>query len=166
VVAVFLVSVADIIWWDSVLKYGVYAAIAVLFIVAIVLLFSRALSGTWKVGEVVLSCPSCENAFLYAADHADNKGHASMTCPICAHVADLPVSRDQSREMAIPTGQRYDHAYHCLACEEHIVVTTLGSDSGDLQFDACPHCGEHETVRKTSLPGEVERKRLEFWNSV
>ncbi len=165
VAVVFLVSVADIIWLDSVLKYGVYAAIVVLFIWAIVLLFSRKLSDAWNVGEVVLSCPNCENAFLYAAGHADNKGNARMTCPICEHVADLPVSKDQVREMNIPTGDRFDHAYHCTHCDENIVVSTLGSKAHDVQFDACPHCGEHNSVRKTHAPEEIQRKRMDGWTT-
>ena len=165
VVAVFLISIADIIWWDEILQWGVYVAILGLLIWAIVLLFAGVLRNAWSVGEVVLSCPNCEHVFLYAADHADNKGHARMTCPVCQFAGELPVSEDQATEIQMPDGPRHDRAYQCGHCEEHIVISTLGDNPQPVQFEVCPHCGEHGTVHAADLPDEVSRRRQDFWSA-
>ena len=162
---VFLISLADIIWWDEVLQWGVYAAIAILFVWAIVMLFARVISDKHNMDEVVLTCPNCDNAFLYGADHADNVGHARMTCPICQFVGDLPVSEDQATEIQMPSGNRHDHTYACSNCEEHIVITTLGNVGSDVQFDVCPHCGEKDTVHAKRDVEIGKRRRIDFWNA-
>lgn len=165
VVAVFLISLVDIIWLDEVLQWGVYIAIIGLFIWAVILLFAGVISNAWNVGEVALSCPNCDHVFLMATDHADNKGHARMTCPVCAFAGDLPVSEDQVTEMIIPEGKRTDQAYQCTSCEEHIVISTIGDNPRPVQFESCPHCGEHGTVVGADLPEDVERRRQDFWSA-
>lgn len=165
VVAVFLISIADIIWWNEVLEYVVYGAILVLLVWAIILLFAAVIKNAWSVGEVVLSCPECEHVFLYGAEHADNKGHARMTCPVCSFAGELPISQDQATEIEMPDGPRRDQAYECSNCSENIVISTIGDNPRPVQFEACPHCGEHGTVHAAALPDEIARKRQDFWSA-
>lgn len=165
VIAVFLISLIDIIWLDEVLQWPVYIAIIGLFIWAVILLFAGVRKDAWNVGEVVLSCPNCDHVFLYAADHADNKGHARMTCPVCAFVGDLPVSEDQSTEIHMPEGRRSDQAFSCTSCDERIVISTIGDNPRPVQFEACPHCGARGSIVTADLPEQVERRRQDFWSS-
>jgi len=159
VVAVFLLSMADIIWFDEVLFWPVVIAYVILFVWAIALLFSRRVGDAetlWNVGERILHCPQCESDFLYAADHVNDSG-TGMSCPVCGKTSDLPGPDAQTIGVELPATEPVRTAYHCDHCEEHFVVSTLGRPARSVAFESCPHCHTKGSVTRTQAPQHLER---------
>lgn len=169
-IVVFLVSVADILWLDGVLYWGVLGAYLVLFVWAVVLLFSRRIptdeeeddddafapledihaKGWREDGDIDhLRCPHCRHVFAFDMKdlHAERRSVA-FTCPECGAAARLPQAHAPVHEAVVPGGPAKGPEFHCHSCEERWSVGAIGHDpKAEVRFDACPHCGSVDIGR-------------------
>ncbi len=143
---VFATSLVDILWLDNLLYFGVLGAYGLLFLWAILLLISRRRPGQVRLGEVVLNCPNCDNAFLYGSTHLADPAGTMITCPVCAQASELPPAGSQPRTVVLPDTTPVHTAYRCDHCDEHITVATFGQPPRDVRFRACPQCHQTGTL--------------------
>jgi DNA-directed RNA polymerase subunit RPC12/RpoP len=155
-ILVFATSVVDIVYLDEVLFYGVLAAYGVLLLWGIGLLFSRRrkegeemmefeLADEMDLKEEYLRCPECRHVFEFDMEHRSGRKAVNMTCPECGYVGQLPPETRQRVAAAVPGGSAQGPTFVCDECGEHWRVGTLGHEpKKDVQFSACPHCGETE----------------------
>lgn len=158
-ITIFLVSVADIVFLDSMLKWGVIGVLAVILIWAIILLFSR----RWKEVEEgddfdevdyqengdYLRCRTCYHVFRFDMDHVtdDHREHVAFNCPECGAMGNLPAANMPKVNAPVPGGDIHATDFSCGACEAHWTVGAIGHDGkADVGFEACPHCGGKDQI--------------------
>lgn len=161
---VFLVSLADIIWFDEVLYWGVIAAYVILLVWGIILLFSRRINddeddededdffdeapksaGTdWRNDGRVdhLRCKECAHVFAFDMKSIDDeKAHVAFNCPECGAKGKMPRPQAAIVEAVVPGGAMHGPRFECHDCDEQWAVGSIGHDpKADVRFDACPHC--------------------------
>lgn len=157
-VLVFIVSVIDIVYLDEVLYYGVLGAYALLLIWALLLLASRKrksgdddemlefqLADEMSLKEEYLRCPECRHIFEFDMEHRDGRKGVNLSCPECGYIGRLPPADRERVAAAVPGGEADGPTFVCDACGEHWLVGTIGhKPKHDVQFSACPNCGETE----------------------
>jgi Zn finger protein HypA/HybF involved in hydrogenase expression len=148
-IAVFATSIVDIVFLDDLLKvYAVFPAYAVLFILAIVLLFSRRsqhedLQELRALEKTLLQCPDCQNVFQYGQIRFHDRRKTAFSCPVCGVYSQLPDPTAEPVKALRPTGPFRELQYRCNNCSEALAVGTFGDTPLHLvRFRACPHCGE------------------------
>ncbi len=157
-IVVFFVSIADILWLDSVLFWGVIAAYAILFIWAFVLLFSRSnrdeydedffdapTSGVdWRNDGRVdhLRCAQCRHVFAFDMKHIDDdRAHVAFNCPECGATGKMPKPSTPVVEAVVPGGAMHGPRFTCYDCDEQWAVGAIGHEpKADVRFASCPHC--------------------------
>ena len=166
-ILVFFLSLVDIIWFDEVMFWGIVAAYVVLFVWGLILLIAlptRQKRDVWNLGEAALHCPNCDHVFLYAVDHPDDPGGASLTCPLCGVASHLPAPHSEPDRLPLPQGEPLRTAYQCGSCQEHIIISTLGDASRPVRFEECPHCHALGTVGMTELDATPKTHKVRDWS--
>lgn len=156
-IAVFATSIVDIVALKDVLKWTVvFPAYLVLFVLAIVFLFSRAaqardLAELRALAKTLLQCPDCTNVFQYGQIRLADRKKTAFSCPICGVYSSLPDPNAEPVKALRPTGPFRELQYHCNNCNEALVVGTFGATPLHLvRFRACPNCGEKGFIELTS----------------
>ena len=162
VLLIFALTLVDIIYLDEVLKWGLVAAYAVIFMWAFFLLFSRTRRGEAPAADddgllefdvadsmdleaEYLRCPQCRHVFEFDMEHRSHRKHVRFTCPECAYIGLLPPEDKDPVEAVIPGGKADGPTFLCGNCHEHWKVATIGhGPKKEIRFSACPHCGETE----------------------
>lgn len=155
-IAVLIATALDIVFNDSDLMWPLLAAYVVLFIIGILLLFSqrkaledvnviRAVQRTW------LECDNCRSVFQFGSESLASRRRIGFTCPVCGDESALPLPGTAPVERAIPAGRLEESNYLCGNCKEDIVVGVYGGRPRDVDFRACPKCGETGQIRPNSL---------------
>ena len=156
-ILVFVATAWDIIYNDSDLKWPLLAGYVVLFILGILLLFSRsrhlqelnqikALERTW------LQCDTCSSVFQFGSESFQSRRRVGFTCPVCGDESALPLPGAETVERDIPQGQLEENNYLCGNCKEDIAVGTYGRKPREIDFRACPRCGEKGVIRPNLSP--------------
>lgn len=157
-VVVFLVAAVDILFLDSILEYGVYAALVLLFILAIILLFARSgpkekeeeLEPVPLDGKEQLHCPHCAHVFVMETPKNTKKWQrkVAFTCPECGNKGVLPPANATPVEAVVPGGDLQSRSFRCGVCHEGWSVGVIGHRLKKKPFfDACPSCGSPADVR-------------------
>lgn len=167
-------AVADILFLDSVLKWGVLGLFALLLVWGLFLLFSRRIRTSraayssvdthqWEdeagwTDRALLRCPDCQNIFEYSEDHLDDRRDSAFSCPVCGRYSHLPKSDAEPVRAPVPEGDAQEVAYVCMECHERIRIGTFGEDPHyESTFRTCPHCG----VRNAVVRGDEYERMVE-----
>jgi hypothetical protein len=163
--AVFATSILDIVLLDDMLKLTlVFPLYAVLFVLAIVLLFSRRnqaqdLQELRSLEKTLLQCPDCQNVFQYGQIRFHDRKKTAFSCPVCGVYSQLPDPTAEPVKALRPTGPFRELQYRCNNCNEALAVGTFGETPLHLvRFRACPNCGEKgfiELLNAAPEQGEV-----------
>lgn len=140
-------TVWDIVLNGSEFKWFLLPGYLVLFILGLLLLISRrrhleeineikALERTW------LECDNCRSVFQFGSESLLSRRRVGFTCPVCGDESALPLPGAQPVERALPAGSLHEINYLCGHCKEDIVVGVYGGRPRDVDFRACPRCGE------------------------
>ena len=146
-IATFVATVWDIVFNDSDYQWYLLPVYVVLFIFAILALISRrrhleevneikALERTW------LECDNCRSVFQFGQESFLSRRRVGFTCPVCGDESALPLPGADPVERPLPSGRLEEVNYLCGNCHEDIVVGTYGARPRDVDFRACPRCGE------------------------
>ena len=119
----------------------------VLFILGLLLLISRkrhleevneikALERAW------LECDNCRSVFQFGSESFLSRRRVGFTCPVCGDESALPLPGAAPVERPLPAGGLHEISYLCGNCKEDIVVGVYGGRPRDVDFRACPRCGE------------------------
>ena len=146
-VVILVATVWDIALNGSDLQWVLLPGYAVLFILGLLLLISRrrhleevneikALERTW------LECDNCRSVFQFGSESFLSRRRVGFTCPVCGDESALPLPGAQPVERALPAGSLHEINYLCGGCKEDIVVGVYGGRPRDVDFRACPRCGE------------------------
>jgi hypothetical protein len=146
-VAVFVATVWDIALNGSEFQWYLLPGYVVLFILGLLLLISRkrhleevneikALERAW------LECDNCRSVFQFGSESFLSRRRVGFTCPVCGDESALPAPGAQPIERALPAGSLHEISYLCGNCKEDIVVGVYGGRPRDVDFRACPRCGE------------------------
>lgn len=148
-IATFATSIVDIVALDDLLQYTVvFPLYAVLFVLAIVLLFSRRsqeadLAEMRELAKTLLQCPDCQNVFQYGQIRFHDRRKTAFSCPICGVYSQLPDPAAEPVKALRPSGAFRELQYRCNNCNEALAVGTFGDTPLHLvRFRACPSCGE------------------------
>lgn len=148
-VGVFAASVVDIVALGDLLKWTlVFPLYAVLFILAILLLFSRRsqaadLEEMRELAKTLLQCPDCQNVFQYGQIRFHDRRKTAFSCPVCGVYSQLPDPAAEPVKALRPSGAFRELQYRCNNCNEALAVGTFGDTPLHLvRFRACPNCGE------------------------
>lgn len=152
-ILVFIVSLVDILFLDQLLFWGVIAAYAILIVWAFFLLFSR--RGEERMRQATatdrdyLRCGTCRHVFAFDMQHLhDPRKPVVFTCPECGTPGRLPDTEKGAAPAAIPGGGSFGPRFLCENCGERWSVSALGHDpKSDVHFEACPHCGDEDSMR-------------------
>jgi DNA-directed RNA polymerase subunit RPC12/RpoP len=121
---------------DNMIMYAVYGALGILFLWALLLLFS----GKRPVEEeayvpremerTLLQCPECKSTFQFGEQNFSNNQRTAF-------------------KVLRPEGDYKELRYHCTNCNEDLAVGTFGATPLHLvRFRACPHCGEKGHIER------------------
>lgn len=156
-ILVFIVAVVDILALDAILKVGVFAALGILAIAAIVLLFEQTEKEEEPEPEPViledeehLHCPHCAHVFsMETPKNTKNwKRKVSFTCPECGQKGILPPANATPLEAVVPGGDVKGKSFQCGICHQGWSVGVIGHRLKKKPlFDACPSCGSPEDIR-------------------
>jgi hypothetical protein len=146
-VAVFVATLWDIVYNGSDWKWFLLPVYVVLFILGLLLLISRkrhlqevneikALERAW------LECDNCRSVFQFGSESFLSRRRVGFTCPVCGDESALPLPGTPPVERPLPAGGLREISYLCGHCKEDIVVGVYGGRPRDVDFRACPRCGE------------------------
>ncbi|MEA3204095.1 MAG: hypothetical protein QOI63_1775 [Thermoplasmata archaeon] len=148
-IGVFATSIIDIVALDDALKLPlVFPLYGVLFVLAIVLLFSRRsqhedLQELRSLEKTLLQCPDCQNVFQYGQIRFHDRKKTAFSCPVCGVYSQLPDPTAPLVKALRPSGAFRELQYRCNNCNEALAVGTFGETPLHLvRFRACPNCGE------------------------
>ncbi|HJQ93656.1 MAG TPA: hypothetical protein VJ874_05155 [Candidatus Thermoplasmatota archaeon] len=144
---VFVATLWDIVYNASELQWFLLPGYVVLFILGLLLLISRhrhleeineikALERAW------LECDNCRSVFQFGSESFLSRRRVGFTCPVCGDESALPTPGTQPIERPLPAGGLHEINYLCSNCKEDIVVGVYGGRPRDVDFRACPRCGE------------------------
>lgn len=137
----------DIVFNASKLKWPLLAGYLVLFIIGILLLLSRK-RHLQEVNEIKtlerawMECDNCRSVFQFGSESFGSRRRVGFTCPVCGDESALPLPGTEPVERALPGGSLHEINYLCKHCKEDIVVGVYGGRPRDVDFRACPKCGE------------------------
>jgi hypothetical protein len=140
-------TVWDIVLNGSDFQWFLLPVYVVLFILALLLLISRkrhlqevneikALERAW------MECLNCKSVFQFGSESFLSRRRVGFTCPVCGDESALPLPGAEPVERPLPTGALHEISYLCQHCKEDIVVGVYGGRPRDVDFRACPRCGE------------------------
>jgi Zn finger protein HypA/HybF involved in hydrogenase expression len=140
---------------DNMIMYAVYGALGILFLWALLLLFS----GKRPVEEeayvpremerTLLQCPECKSTFQFGEQNFSNNQRTAFSCPVCGAFGKLPDPTQEPVKVLRPEGDYKELRYHCTNCNEDLAVGTFGATPLHLvRFRACPHCGEKGHIER------------------
>ncbi|HUR24391.1 MAG TPA: hypothetical protein VM327_00055 [Candidatus Thermoplasmatota archaeon] len=146
-IVVFVATVWDIALNGSDFQWFLLPAYIVLFILALLLLISRkrhledvneikALERAW------MECDNCRSVFQFGSESFLSRRRVGFTCPVCGDESALPLPGAEPVERVLPAGALHEINYLCGNCKEDIVVGVYGGRPRDVDFRACPRCGE------------------------
>ena len=154
-IGVLALTIVDILYLDSQLKWiGVFPAYGLLFILAIILLFSRSvheeeLAEMRALERSLLECPDCKNVFRFGSLHWSELKAASFSCPVCGVYSQLPGPDTPPVEAYIPAGEVRDLAYKCDNCNEQFSIGTyVGTPLHEVSFRTCPKCQQKGHIQR------------------
>lgn len=150
-IATFLATVWDIVYNESAFKWYLLPTYAVLFLLGVLLLFSRKrhleeVAELAAMHRTYLECESCRSVFQFGELRFGDRKRVGFTCPVCAEESALPGPGAQPVERPLPDSRVTEATYACGSCSEQIVVGTFGALPRESRFRACPRCG---------VPGQV-----------
>ncbi len=157
-IVTFVVALVDILFLDNLLMYGVFAALGVLFLLAIIFLFARGepkdeeeeLEPLALEGSEHLHCPHCAHVFaLETPKNTKNwKRKVAFTCPECGNKGILPPANATPLEAVVPGGEVVTKNFRCGVCNEGWSVGVIGHRlKKKPKFDACPSCNSAADIR-------------------
>lgn len=153
-VAVFGLSLLDMLVLDGALYLGILAGYGVLLAVGLVLLFSRREDGFEGRGPDAqplvahdLRCPHCGTVFRASAEGGLRAGAAAFSCPGCGVFSRLPPPGAERVSASVPSGAHRTTLHLCDNCGERVVVETFGAEAHRVRFRACPRCSQRHTLR-------------------
>jgi hypothetical protein len=146
-IGVLVATLWDIVYNASDLQWVLLPCYLVLFILGLLLLISRkrhlqdvneikALERAW------LECDNCRSVFQFGSESFTSRRRVGFTCPVCGDESALPWPGAEPVERALPSGGLHEINYLCTHCKEDIVVGVYGGRPRDVDFRACPRCGE------------------------
>jgi hypothetical protein len=146
-IGILAATVWDIVLNGSDLKWYLLPGYVVLFVLGLLLLISRkrhlqevneikALERAW------LECENCRSVFQFGSESFLSRRRVGFTCPVCGDESALPLPGAQPVERPLPAGGLHEINYLCGNCKEDIVVGVYGGRPRDVDFRACPRCGE------------------------
>jgi Zn finger protein HypA/HybF involved in hydrogenase expression len=148
-IGVFATSIVDIVVLEDKLKLVlVFPLYAVLFVLAVLLLFSRRsqledLQELRSLAKTLLQCPDCQNVFQYGQIRFHDRRKTAFSCPVCGVYSQLPDPTAEPVKALRPSGAFRELQYRCNNCNEALAVGTFGETPLHLvRFRACPNCGE------------------------
>ncbi|HUR64203.1 MAG TPA: hypothetical protein VM241_06955 [Candidatus Thermoplasmatota archaeon] len=148
-IGVFATSIVDIVLLEDKLKLVlVFPLYAVLFVLAVLLLFSRRsqiedLQELRSLAKTLLQCPDCQNVFQYGQIRFHDRRKTAFSCPVCGVYSQLPDPMAEPVKALRPSGAFRELQYRCNNCNEALAVGTFGETPLHLvRFRACPNCGE------------------------
>lgn len=165
------------------IEYAVYGLIAVLFLWAFFMLFSRRRSEeqmtaeaaaepqpVYQMENALLQCPECKSVFQYGQIRFHDHRKTAFSCPVCGTFSALPDPQAEPVKVLRPEGEFQEVRYHCNNCNEDLAIGTFGETPLHLvRFRACPNCGERGFIAFSGgVPPagwtpemEAERRRAE-----
>jgi hypothetical protein len=146
-IVILVATLWDIVFNASDLKWPLLAGYLVLFIIGLLMLISRkrhleevneihALERTW------LECETCRSVFQFGSESFLSRRRVGFTCPVCGDESALPLPGTDPVERPLPAGSLHEINYLCGHCKEDIVIGVYGGRPRDVDFRACPRCGE------------------------
>ncbi|MHB1261513.1 MAG: hypothetical protein ACYC2H_07335 [Thermoplasmatota archaeon] len=146
-VGVLAATVWDIALNGSDYQWFLLPVYLVLFLVGLLLLISRkrhleeineirALERAW------MECDNCRSVFQFGSESFLSRRRVGFTCPVCGDESALPLPGVEPVERPLPAGSLHEVNYLCGNCKEDIVVGVYGGRPRDVDFRACPRCGE------------------------
>lgn len=146
-IGIFVATLWDIVYNGSEFQWFLLPGYVVLFVLGLLLLISRkrhleevneikALERAW------LECDNCRSVFQFGSESFLSRRRVGFTCPVCGDESALPAPGAQPIERALPAGSLHEISYLCGNCKEDIVVGVYGGRPRDVDFRACPRCGE------------------------
>ena len=163
-IGVFATSIADIVILNDLLLPYVFAGYAVLFVLAVILLFSRGshledLEELRALEKTLLQCPDCTSVFQYGQIRLHDRRKTAFSCPVCGVFSQLPDPTSPPVKALRPTGAFRELQYRCNNCNEALAIGTFGETPLHLvRFRACPNCGEKGFVELLNAPpGDEEQ---------
>lgn len=158
-IGVFALSIVDIVYLDSKLEFIlVFPLYVLLFVLAIILLFSRRrqqedIAEIRDLERALLQCPDCKNVFQYGAINFHDANKTAFSCPVCGVFSALPDPDQEPVKVLRPEGDFREIQYHCNNCTEDLAVGTFGETPLHLvRFRACPHCSEKGHIVRIATP--------------
>lgn len=151
-IATFLATLWDIVLNDSDLKWFLLPVYVVLFIVGLLMLISRQ-KHLQEVNEIKvlerswLECDTCRTVFQFGSESFLSRRRVGFTCPVCGDESALPLPGAEPTERPLPSGRLEEVNYLCGHCKEDIVVGVYGGRPRDVDFRACPKCGEKGQIK-------------------
>lgn len=153
---------------ERVIEYAIYGSIALLFLWALFMLFSRR-SGLepWtettvltetveqraarlELERTLMQCPDCKSVFQFGEAHFRDNRRTAFSCPVCGVYSRLPDPGKEPVKVLRPEGDFKELQYHCTNCDEDMAVGTFGETPLHLvRFRACPSCGERGFIERT-----------------
>lgn len=163
--ATFATSIVDIVLLDDLLQYTlVFPLYGVLFVLAILLLFSRRsqaedLQEMRALAKTLLQCPDCLNVFQYGQIRFHDRRKTAFSCPVCGVYSQLPDPAAEPVKAVRPVGEFHELQYRCNNCNEALAVGTFGETPLHLvRFRACPNCGEKGYIELlNAAPGQARQ---------
>jgi uncharacterized membrane protein YuzA (DUF378 family)/DNA-directed RNA polymerase subunit RPC12/RpoP len=140
---------------ERTIEYAVYGLLGVLFLWAILMLFSRKRTEQeeaivpHEMERTLLQCPECKSTFQFGEQHFTDNRRTAFSCPVCGAFGKLPDPGQEPVKVLRPEGDFKELHYHCTNCDEDIAVGTFGETPLHLvRFRACPHCGEKGYIER------------------
>jgi len=157
-------DVSNLATSDRMIEFGVYGFLALLFLWAFFMLFSRK-SGEEQVVETtetteemqarleleraLMQCPDCKSVFQFGEVHFRDNRRTAFSCPVCGVYSRLPDPGMEPVKVLRPEGEFKELQYHCTNCNEDLAVGTFGETPLHLvRFRACPSCGERGFIER------------------
>ena len=155
-IAVLAATVWDMAFNGSDYQWFLLPVYVVLLIWGILLLISRqrhleevnqikALERAW------MECDNCRSVFQFGSESFLSRRRVGFSCPVCGDESALPLPGTEPVERALPAGSLHEINYLCGNCKEDIVVGVYGGRPRDVDFRACPKCGESGHIAINSL---------------
>jgi hypothetical protein len=155
-IAVLAATVWDMVFNGSDYQWFLLPAYVGLLVWGILLLVSRrrqledinqikALERAW------MECDNCSSVFQFGSESFLSRRRVGFTCPVCGDESALPLPGTTPVERTLPAGSLHEINYLCGNCKEDIVVGVYGGRPRDVDFRACPKCGETGHIAINSM---------------
>ncbi len=149
---------------ERTIEFAVYGLIALLFLWALFMLFSRRsgeetivtttetveeMQARLELERALMQCPDCKSIFQFGEVHFRDNKRTAFSCPVCGVFSRLPDPGMEPVKVLRPEGEFKELQYHCSNCKEDLAVGTFGETPLHLvRFRACPGCGQRGHIER------------------